>query len=301
MLGPLLFLIYINDIVDGLPPGVVELLVGLFADDTKLAVPLEHPQAAAYMQTVLDHLSTWSERWSIPFNIDKCNVMHLGRGNPCFAYKLHNIELKKVDSQRDVGVLVDKGMKFSQHVANQSRRANAVLTQLSKAVYYRNSTFFGLYKTYVLPHLEFASPAWSPMLLGDKRRLEQVQRRATRMVKGLESLPYNERLRRLGFQTLEKRREWADNNQTFAILNALGGLNPSGLFEHPPPRNAITRLAADPLNLRVPHAHKDCRRGFYSIRAAHHWNSLPSNIKLSGNISILKRAQKKLVNHAQNT
>ncbi len=205
VLGPLLFLVYINDIVKDLPPEAVEVLISLFCDDTKLAVPIRSQTSALNMQKVLDHLLYWSKKWSLPFNIDKCSVLHIGRDNQTFPYKMDGITLKRVEEMRDVGLLVDKSMKFSRHIAVQARRGHAVITQLTKAIHYRNHTFFQLYKTYVLPHLEFCSPAWSPHLQGDVVKLEKVQRRASRLVRGLETLPYEERLKRLRFHPLDKR------------------------------------------------------------------------------------------------
>ena len=88
-----------------------------------------------------------------------------------------------------------------------------------------------LYNTYVRPHLEYCEQAWSPHLQKDKTCLEKVQRRATKMVKGLKKLPYETRLKRLGIYTLERRRLRGDLIETFKILTGKERIDFKKFFE----------------------------------------------------------------------
>jgi len=97
--------------------------------------------------------------------------------------------------------------------------AQGVLSQISRAFHYRDrNVFLRLYIQYVRPHLQFASPAWSPWLEADKEVLEKVQRRAVNMISGLKARTYAEKLRELELTTLEERRHQTDMGQVYKII-----------------------------------------------------------------------------------
>ena len=98
--------------------------------------------------------------------------------------------MEKVDVEKDVGVMVANILKPSKQCSSAAGKANGVLGQVSRAVKYRDKrTFVQLYKVYVRPHLEYCIQAWSPYTQADKDKLEQVQRRAVNMVRGLGAEP----------------------------------------------------------------------------------------------------------------
>ena len=127
--------------------------------------------------------------------------------------------LETTETERDIGVLVSAGMKPARQCLKAAQMAGSVLGQISRAFHYRDrKTFVKLYKQYVRPHLEFAVTAWSPWTVADKESLERVQRRAVKMISGLASNDYQERLAELGMETLEERRHSVRmklNNQNF--------------------------------------------------------------------------------------
>ena len=91
--------------------------------------------------------------------------------------------------------------------------------------------FLALFKAIVRPHLEYASVVWSPLYKKDRIQIENVQRRATRIVPSLKGLNYSERLKRLGLPTLEYRRDRADMVEVYKILNKIDLANKDKLFE----------------------------------------------------------------------
>ncbi len=109
--------------------------------------------------------------------------------------------------------------------------------------------FLRLYYQYVRPHLEFASPAWSPWQEGDKECLEKVQRRAVGMIAGLKSRDYSERLKELGLTTMEERRHQLDMVQVYKIVNGVGGVNSEQWFKMA--ENARETRRMDPTNIRI--------------------------------------------------
>ena len=129
--------------------------------------------------------------------------MHLGHNNPKQVYTIDGQALENTQEERDVEVLVSSNLKPA---AQCARTANMVLRQILRAFHFSDRhVFVRLYKQYVLLHLEFARPAWSHWKVADRKTLENVQRRAIRMVAGLKATWYEDRLAELGMVTLEER------------------------------------------------------------------------------------------------
>ena len=129
-------------------------------------------------------------------------------------------------------------------LTDAARVAQAVMGQISRAFHYRDRHIFvRLYVQYVRPHLEFSTQAWSPWTAEDKQVLERVQQRAVRMVSGLTSREYEDRLKELGLKTLEERRHLADMAIVHKIMHRMGGLEPETWFERAD-ENRSTRSAA---------------------------------------------------------
>jgi len=293
LLGPVLFSVYLNDI-----DLIVELITLLikFADDTKLAHEIRNEEDRKLLQQCLDELMAWAARWGMAFNTAKCKVMHVGRHNPQFDYKMGDHTLEKTTVERDIGVLVNSNLKPADQCAKAATTANAVLGQISRAFHYRDRwTFVKLYKLYVRPHLEFAVAAWNPWTAADIECLEKVQRRAINMVSGLGDKNYHERLSELGMTTLQARREETDMVEVFKILTGISDVDPQTWFTMNAPAEGgrVTRLAADPLNVKLAPARLELRKNFFSVRTCEKWNNLPSAVKSSKNVKQFKMAYKR--------
>ena len=99
------------------------------------------------LQSQLDSLYKWSQDWGMEFNVDKCKVLHYGKKNQEYSYTMNGTEMEKVDTEKDVGVLVNKTGKPSEQCTKASRTANGILSQISKAFHYRDRhIFLKLYK-----------------------------------------------------------------------------------------------------------------------------------------------------------
>ena len=291
VLGPTLFTVFIDDI-DDYTEGLDA--VGKFADDTKGMKLIRGPEDRDKLQKALDNLVTWASEWGMEFNYDKCKIMNVGANNPGYDYTMAGRRLRVVEEEKDIGVWITKNLKPSKQCQAAANMAGAVLTQLSKNFHYRDRhTFKKLYLQYVRPHLEFASPVWSPWSVADKNAIEKIQIRAVNMVSGLTGSTYEEKCRELGLQTLEERRNQQDLTQAHKILTGKDKVNPEILFEKVRTRpGPVTRERGDADNLEGKRARLDIRKYSYSVRIVESWNRLDSIVKNAPTTSQFKRAIK---------
>ena len=157
ILGPLLFLVYVNDL-----PRSISSQVFLFADDTKLIRSICTLADHAQLQTDLDNLTKWCDAWQLNFNATKCKVIHFGRATHSYGgYYLNGILLDSVDCYKDLGILFDTGLKFHQHASEVAMKANRVLACMRRGFINLNeSVLLRLYKSMVRPILEYGNVIW---------------------------------------------------------------------------------------------------------------------------------------------
>jgi Reverse transcriptase (RNA-dependent DNA polymerase) len=247
VLGPCLFKVHIDDI-DEVVKQLVDLL-SKFADDTKGAKIIRSMQDAALLQEALNKLCEWARTWGMQFNEKKCKIMHVGRNNPKYEYFMNGTKLCVVEEEKDVGVIIHRSLKPARQCERAAAIATGVLMQLVKCFHYRDRhVFLKLYTQYVRPHLEFATPAWSPWLQSDIQVLEKVQEKAVKMITGLTGKDYLSRCKELGIETLKERRHIQDMAQVYKLVHGMDKVNRIKLFEHVP--EGRTRLAADRLNVQ---------------------------------------------------
>ena len=298
VLGPILFLIFINDI-DGAVDTVGTVLFK-FADDTKLLQVVRNDADHYQLQSAINNLASWSQDWQMLFNNSKCHVMHFGARNLYYSYVIGGYApagsvIESVSTEKDLGVFIDHTLKPSVMCAKSAVKANQVLGQMAKVFTYRDKhNWVKLYKTYVRPHLEYAIQAWSPSSVADIDILENVQKRAIRMVSGLSSKDYEERLAEVGLLSLKSRRTRGDMIQVWKMMNGFQSVDAGKWFATVPSVSTqFTRLADDPLCLRRPTFSSDIRKNFFSVRVIDLWNSLPAPMKISKDMDMFKDAYDK--------
>ena len=283
VLGPTLFLIYINDIDINISSTILK-----FADDTKVYRSTATPHDIQMLQQDLCQLYKWSTDWQMLFNVQKCKSLHIGHSNVHHSYHMNNIPIESTSSEKDLGIIIQSDLKVSQQVAKAVKSANRALGIIRRNITDKSKfNIIRLYKSLVRPHLEYGVQAWRPYLQRDINNIEKIQRRATKMIRGLENLPYERRLQEVNLISLERRRLRADLIQVFKIMNGLEAIPKEKLFELLP---ASRNTRGHQQRIFKQRVRLDSRKYFFSQRIIDEWNNLPIEAITATTINQFKRA-----------
>ena len=204
-LGVILYLLFACD----LPKVVQQAYISIFADDTKLYLPIKNSTDSVKLQQDLDRVYEWSQKWQLNLNPSKSQVLVIANRRPAQnpTYYLGGNPIDVFSEVTDLGVCVDSTLKFSSHCNIITRKAYFVLRNLFIVFKSHDVAFYlKMYCTYVRPIIENASVIWSPINVCDVDKLERVQKYFTRKLPGMSGLCYIDRLRILHLESLEERR-----------------------------------------------------------------------------------------------
>ena len=298
VLGPLLFVLYINDL-----PEVVDkdTFIYLFADDTKAFRQIRSTEDKLQLQKDIEEMVKWSNIWLLEFHPLKCVMMHLGKVDETttvpehgavnenqinstneFQYTMEGHPLDYSKCEKDLGVFIDNKLDFQKHIDYSINKANRVMAVARRTFDYMDKEIFlNIYKGMVRPHVEYASSVWAPHLVKHINALEKVQIRATRQVPGL-STNYEKRLKTLKLPTLAYRRLRGDMIQAYKILHPEVGYDKSlpKFFDDA----NTSHLRGHSQKLPVTRFNKDIKKYNFSQRIQKYWNSLPEDVINAGDV-----------------
>ena len=279
VLGPLLFILYVNSI--GVDLGCEWYA---FADDLKLFSSHRRMDANLTDQALqrdLDTLLTICTSWNLFLNPLKCVVIKFGARSHDYVdgyrsgYMLGSNPLKMVLSHRDLGIKVDSSLKFHHHISTIVNKASGLINQLLRSTVCRSPNFMViLFVSHVRPILEYGSTVWHLGYRGDLSKLESVQRRWTREVSGMTGVTYQDRLRQLRLFSIKGRLLRADLIKIWKIFHDQYDTGLDVLFE----RTFHRATRGHRYKISTPRCHTETFRRFFSVRLTEVWNSIPADI-----------------------
>lgn len=278
VLGPFLFVLYINDLPDSV---LKNSHTYLFADDTKIFKGIFGEQDCRDLQDDISEIYKWSEKWLLKFHPDKCKNMRLGNADvPDYDYRLHENQdiIQKSTHEKDLGVGIDEKLKFDIHINEKVNKANSILGIITRTFSSaEREIMLPLYTSLVRPHLEYANQVWSPHLKKHIISIEKVQKRLTRMIPGMKDKPYHQRLKELNLMSLAYRRIRGDIIQLFKIMKNVGHDRDVTDFESLM-LNDDDRTRGHSLKLKKFRPRLDIRKYSFTYRVIDIWNGLPQKV-----------------------
>jgi hypothetical protein len=280
VLGPILFLIYINDL-----PEAAQSKVRLFADDTVLYRHIHTPADQQHLQDDLLRLEKWESDWSMQFHPGKCQVLHITKSpRPLlFQYTLHNTPLQPTNSAKYLGITLSSNLNWNEHICNVANKGNRTLGFLKRNLQVSSTSIKEqAYKGLVRPQLEYGATVWDPYQAKWARKIEMVQRRAARWVlhRYHNTSSVTDMLQHLNWPTLQQRRENSRLVMMYKIVHGLVAIDPNSYLT---PQTRVTR-GSHPFGYIQIRAKSDPYKFSYFPRTVVVWNGLPVSVACAGSL-----------------
>jgi len=292
VLGPIMFLVYINDIGQNVTSGIQ-----LFADDCILYRIIKSPHDEQALQEDLTRVSNWANIWQMRFNVNKCVVLRcsrlLSQSQP--RYLLENQPLHNVTEHLFLGVTLDSRLSFSTHIKLTSAKATKTFNFIRRNLHRcSRSTKAKAYSSMVRPILEYCSTVWDPHILKDVNELEKVQRRSARWVMS----DYNwsssvtSMLNLLQWPTLTNRRLTARLHTFYKSIYHLTAVQLPPYFS----QTQRSTRQYHPLHFIIPSTNCDYYKYSFFPRTIREWNDLPNDLIESNSLPQFKAKLQALIN-----
>jgi hypothetical protein len=289
ILGPLLFLLYINDIVDLFDSTCS---CKLYADDIKIYSVINTREDCESMQSILNDIQAWSDQWQLSIAYKKCSTMFIGNRNNDVTFTLGSEDLTAVKQVKDLGVNIKNDCNFNCHVDQITARAHARANLIHKCFVSKDTnTLVKAFTTYVRPLLEYASCVWSPCSIVNIKKVESVQRRFTKRLPNMATLDYATRLSAVNLDSLQVRRLRTDLLYVYKLLFNLVDTDFNAFFKL---SDNATNTRGHNYKLFVCRSRLNIRQHFFSNRIVNVWNSLPAKLEHFATLSSFTNFVKQL-------
>jgi hypothetical protein len=270
VLGPLLFVIYINDITDVIDHPVI---MKLFADDIKIYTRITSIKDCLEMQRQLSAIITWSLIWQLKLNAKKCNVLHLGRSNYNYSYYIEQSILSSPTVVNDLGIFINSDLNFHHHIEHVITECHKKIFFLRKCFLFKSSDIRKhFYTAYIRPILEYGSLVWCPWSKHEIDLLQNIQNKALGTARNM-------------LQPLTTRRNVHDLLMYYRIVHGNCNIKFSDFFSL---RSELNHRGHN-YTLQHPLVHTSAFQHTFAYRQLRTWNSLPSNIVNSTSVTSFKQ------------
>ena len=284
VLAPIMFQVYINDMAEGLSS-----YINLFADDAKLLKIIKSQDDCKVLQADIDKIHDWSIRWKLEFNAKKCHVLEMGKSirRPSWNYRIGEEMITKSKEEKDLGVIIQDTLTPDRHIGGIFGASYRMLTNIRIAFNYLDKDIMKrIIMNMIRPKLEYAAVVWSPHKKKDIRKLERIQRTATKMVPELKDLNYEERLEEMGLPTLQKRRERGDLITMYKLVNQMEKVDRQDLVRHIEEGTRCTRGHVK--KIRKNRCTGDIMKYSFPYRTVDIWNELKEEVVIAANVHMFK-------------
>ena len=278
ILGPVLFILYVNDMVSQVSDNT---RVNLFADDAKVIRTIVSRLDYIILQRDLNDLFTWSKTWLLDFNISKCKLLRICREiKYCVDYYIDDVKLECVTEFNDLGVRISSNFSWHSHIMAKVKRANSLLGFVKRTCGFKAPVDCKktLYLALMRSTLMYGSTVWCPNR-GDMKLLEGVQRRATKYILNDYASDYKTRLKQTKLIPLNYYKEYRDLCFLYKCIHGFYNINIFEFIRFQNYSQQQTRLRSSQFVIQ-PNKCKTWKGDeFFFNRIAYSWNKLPSELK----------------------
>ena len=219
-------------------------------------------------------------------NVKICKLLHIGHDNAYHGYTMNGEVWQPISEETDLGVILSNELKPSKQCVSAVKKANMTLGMSKRHKVPRDkNTIVRLYKSLVIPKLEFWIQSWNLSFNKDIELLEKIKHRATKLIPEISHLPYHDRLKYLNLITLEHWRHRGDLIETLKILKGIEGIPMKSLFSL---NASVTR--GNSLKLNKSRSKLNTMHIFFSQRVVNAWNRLPEKVIACNTVNGFKNA-----------
>ena len=288
VLGPLLFVIFINTLVKEADDSEIF----LYADDLKLFKEICSNEDQINLQNDLNKLQDWTKSSLLKFHPNKCEVLRISPKRKQLevdpVYHINNEALNTVTEVNDLGITFDHNLSFESHILKKVKKANGLAGMIRRTFSYLDKeTFRLLFVSIIRPHLEYGAPIWNTHQKKLVKTIENVQRRATKLLPGMKDLSYKDRLKSLKLPTLQYRRYRGDMIEMFKLTH--------DHYDKDAARGFVEIRSGEAYYLRK-HAFAvtngkwktNLKRFSFKCRVSGQWNNLPTHVVNAESLNTFK-------------
>ena len=290
ILGPLLFLLYIND----LPECLDNTRPRLFADDTNLTASGESlNDIEIAVNSDLENLRNWLMANKLSLNVAKTEFMLIGpkrmKTDSSLNILIENKQIKQVNECKTLGILIDQHLSWNNNTKNICKKVTAGISALRRVKpFVSKETLISIYNAIIRPHFDYCCEVWDVFGKTQSDRLQKLQNRAARVIMSMSNdIDQSTALQTLGWEPLYIMRRKTKAKLMYKVLNKMAPEPLTKLFTY---KNEITnhKLRNISTSLCVPQPRTNSMKNSFMYDGAHLWNSIPNEVRECKTLSLFR-------------